>query len=76
MKYKHKVTIQQYILNLYKFLKEIDRCFITGAFAIEDPHQRLWRLLRKTNKKEVSKFIGFTNTAFKKRGHQYDRYIL
>lgn len=74
--YKEKITIYEYILNLYKFIKNINRCFTSGAFVIEDPTQRLWRMLRFTDKKNVSKFIGLSHTAFKSRGHQYDRYIL
>jgi hypothetical protein len=75
-KYEESIKISQYIENLYKFIKSINICFLSGSFAIEDKNQRLWRLLRFTDKKNVSKFIGFTHNLFKKRGHQYDRYIL
>ena len=75
-RYEEDVKISDYIENLYKFLKNLNICFLSGSFAIEDKNQRLWRLLRFTDKKNVSKFIGFTHTLFKKVGYQYDRYIL
>ena len=74
--YKEDITIANYIDNLYKFIKNIKICFLSGAFVIEDKNQRLWRLLRFTDKKNISKFIGLTHNIFKPTGHQYDRYIL
>jgi hypothetical protein len=74
--YEEQIKISEYIENLYKFIKNIKICFLSGSFVIEDKNQRLWRLLRFTDKKNVSKFIGLTHNIFKKQGHQYDRYIL
>jgi hypothetical protein len=69
------ISIEQYIENLYSLLRKLNMCCTSCAFVVEDPHERLWRMLRFTDKKNVSKFPGLTHNAFK-TGSQYDRYIL
>ena len=79
---KNKISTAKYIKRLYDWLAHINRCFVSGAFVIEDNRGELYELLKLNS----NSFPGLTHKAFKKdrfkyaegniRGYQRDKRIV